>query len=269
MDRHVLLPAAHASADGGDALRGQSIGQLLAANAVCRQPIVIDDDGNPLLHVPQNAHIRDGRQCPQAVAYQVAILFQLPVIPADAFYGDKQRGRVAELVIYHHIRHTLRQSALERVQPMLDLAPYFILVVHVVIQLHHDAANPVLARAGGFRTLHLLEGEQVAFERPYELLFHLFAGGPRIDTYHDTRPQGEIGKLRFRHFIQSINSQDKHQPHDQKGEAVVAHHPRHPPAVLFLAHSADTLLPLLNFCIPFTMTLSPACKPSVTTIRPP
>ena len=214
MDGHVLPPAAHASADGGDTLRGQGVRQLLAADAVCRQAVVIDDDGNLLLHVSQNADVRYGGQRPQAVADEVARLSQWPVIPAVAFHSDKQRRRVAELVIDDHIRHALRQGGLERVQPVLDLAPHFILVVHVVVQLHHDAANPVLARAGRLGTVHLLEGEQVAFERPYELLFHLFAGGSRIDAHHDACPQGEIGKFRFRHLVQSVNAENEHQPHD-------------------------------------------------------
>ena len=111
---------------------------------------------------------------------------------------------------------------------MLNLAPHFIFVVHVVVQSQHHNAHTVLRSGRCLLAIHLSVREKIAFQRFCHLLFHLFGCGSRVNRDDHTLADRERREFVFWHFIHAKQSQHEQNNDDEQCNGVVFQRPADP-----------------------------------------
>ena len=216
VDGHLLVVVADAAAHGGDALCLQATEEHLLTDAVGLQALTVYVERNLLFLFTEHFYICHRGDATQTVGEVVAVLLQFTIAALAALNGYQQGRRVAEVVVDHDGQYACRQLRLETVQAVLDLRPYLVLVVHVVVEFHHGDTHTVLRRGGGLGPLHLTVGKEVALQGARHLLLHLLTGGTGIDGHHHALPDGGMGELVLWHDIHAVDAHHEQDADDEQ-----------------------------------------------------
>ena len=178
-------------------------------------------------------HIGHGGNLAQAVAEAVAVVLQLAVATLWTLNGDEQGRGVAEIVVGHQRKDSLRQTLLIEGESVLDLAPDLIFVVDVIVQVDEHHRHTILGSGSGLGTLHLGISEKETLQRARHLLLYLFGRGAGEDSDDHPLTDGEGRELILRHDVHPIDAYAEENDNDEQGNAIVLEGPGEPAFNLF------------------------------------
>ena len=88
-------------------------------------------------------HTADAVDTAQAVLQGVHIVVQFTIGLVHAFHSDEQGGSIAKIIHHLYSQYILGQLRLESGNTMLELAPEFIFVIQLVIELYLNIDNAI------------------------------------------------------------------------------------------------------------------------------
>ena len=180
---------------------------------VSRQLIPVEIDTDLFLLYAVTAQIWNRLNTTEAVFQWFQIILQFTICFIFRFKRNQQSGGITEVVVRNDSQDTRRQLRFEVLQTQLNLRPDFVLIVHFIVQFHHDIHHSVTRHGICFLLLYLLKSIKIAFQRLCQLFLHLGRSRPGINTHDNPLADGKFRKLLFRHIYQAINSQT-----DQDGQ---------------------------------------------------
>ena len=109
MQREVEVGGLHTSACGEEALRGVLQHQGVGTDAVERQFLLVDGDGDFLVLLAHHAHVACFRKVAQAADEVHGVIVHLAVGLVGRLHGDEQRRSAAEVINDGDGQHTRRE----------------------------------------------------------------------------------------------------------------------------------------------------------------
>ena len=162
MDGYLLVIIADTATHRGDALSLQTRKEHLLTNTIALQTLAVYIKTDLLFLLSEDFHIRYRRDATQAIAQIITVLFQFAVAALVALNGDEQSRGIAKIIVHHDGQHPTGQLRLKAIQPVLNLRPHLVLVVHIIVQFHHHDTHAVLRLRGGLFAIHLTKGKKIA-----------------------------------------------------------------------------------------------------------
>ena len=173
MDRRHLVVVGDAATHSGESLRLQLGEKHLLSNAIGLQSLTIDIEADLLLLLAINTDIGHRLNAAETVAKTVCIVVQFMVATLVACQGNEKRRGISKVIVGHQCQHSTWEARLKQIESVLDFTPHFILIVHLIIQAHHDDALTILGGGCSLHAIHFLIGEEVALQRLGHLLLYL------------------------------------------------------------------------------------------------
>ena len=221
IDGALILLVLQTATGAGKALAGQFLSDGEIADAVVRQLIGVEVDGN-LRHLhTADTHLTHRRHHAQRVLDNLHILVELAVGLVLALERDELRRHIAEVILHPHGNDATRQTRLERLDAVFELRPELILILEILVEFDDDDTHAV-ARIG-VRLLfqHLFIGEDIVLERLGHLLLHLFRRGAGEDGSHDALAHRVVGKLILIDHLQAEDAEDYEATNQQNDDLSV------------------------------------------------
>ena len=176
-------------------------------------------------------HVADALDATQAVGQFIAVLLELAVGTLVAFQRDEQGSSIAEVIHDEKCHNTRWQLAFEGINVMLHLVPHGAELCKLRVEENPHEAHVVHAPCRRLCAVHLIEGEDVAFQGACHLCFYLFARCTGHDSHNNSHSHSEGRKLVLRHLIKSVETEDKQYDGDKRGDAPVFEWPCRPVAI--------------------------------------
>ena len=199
VDGQVEVAHLQVSAHGGEALLGKVVQNLIGADTVFGQFVLVQADAYLFVFQSVGSQVRDGINAAQSVFQLVYVCIQFPIGFLLAFHRNEQGRGIGDVIHSLQGKNTRRKGALEGLQAMLELAPEGIPVLHVAVEFQEHDQYAVLALGIGLFLVHLLVSEDEVFQRFSHPFFHLFGCSARIYGYAGTLPDGELRHLLLGH----------------------------------------------------------------------
>ena len=238
----------------------QRLHDLLRCHGILREAVegAVDLDLLLLLVDPfdlrHSANPADGRLDP------LGIIFQFAVVVPVAMDRDKNRDRIAEVVIDHRAHHAVWQlGRLEFRHIETQLGPELLGVLDVVFHLDIDEHRSVHARRVGFSAPYTFDFEEPLLDFLRDLIFNFRGGCSWVECGDNAHAHMDFRVFPARHAEQSVPAAcDQHDDH-RNGDLGIAQRGAYeihwaPPAI-------STSMPSRSFCCPPTTTCSSPRKP--------
>ncbi len=272
VDGQAEIARVEASAHRGEALQSQLVEYLKRTCAILGQLVLVQIDAYLLVLQSVCAQVGYGVDVAQLVLQIVNVCVQLTIRLLLALHRYEQGRGLGYVVHGLQGNDARRQRSLEGLQPVLELAPESVLVLHVVVEFEEDDEHAVLALRVCLLLVHLLVAEDEVLQWLCHTLLHLFGSGAGINSHAGSLTNRELRHLLLRHQNQSHNAEKHEHTHEQYHDVVVAHgrldertlyHPIgfscYAPLDM-VAHSSILLIRLLHILIsPHSFVCSPSC----------
>ena len=95
----------------------------------------------------------------KAVGTWFCVMHQFTIGLVHAFHSDEQGGSIAKIIHHLYSQYILGQLRLESGNTVLELAPEFIFVIQLVIELYLNIDNAIAAHGESLIFLHFFSGQ--------------------------------------------------------------------------------------------------------------
>ena len=179
-------------------------------------------------------HTADAVDTAQAVLQGVHIVVQFTIGLVHTFHSDEQGGSIAKIIHYLYSQYILGQLRLESGNTVLELAPEFIFVIQLVIELYLNINNAIAAHGESLIFLHFFIAENIIFQGFGYLFHHFLCRVARSYCHYNTLTDCEVWEFILAHIRQTVNSKSNKATHNENYNLAIVHRPFY--CVTFLIH---------------------------------